>query len=108
MHLLGSERPWQRRLLEFVLLLVLAFVFEMALTLVLAPPFRGTAPSRDGRLRAACPVRGGAPGRARLARDPRARPPGALGVGGAVIGDRVAGVRAGVGVEDVVGGRGRR
>lgn len=36
MHLLGSERPWQRRLLEFVLLLVLAFVFEMALTLVLA------------------------------------------------------------------------
>lgn len=39
MHLLGAGRPWQRRLLEFVLLLLLAFVFVMALTLVLAPPF---------------------------------------------------------------------
>lgn len=39
MHLLGSDRPWQRRLFEFVLLLVLAFVFVMALTLVFAPPF---------------------------------------------------------------------
>lgn len=39
MHLLGSDRQWQRRLLEFVLLVVAAFLFVMALTLVFAPPF---------------------------------------------------------------------